>query len=234
MEYYNTKGEPVSIEVETLKNHGTCGNIYQIKRDIYLKEYKESTSLKGRLDYQMFQFLKEINSPFTNTVFDLYYEKRKFGDANQIIAKPVCFQTDAYLFQFLKERKIDILKMPIDYLIYNVEELEKLMILFAENKVKANDLKRDNTVFSGSKIVLIDLDNCKIKEKEDPELLLEWNKRKLSCLLLNLFIRSKSFSYKTYAKVPPLFEVEDGECLTEKLARRLKKYKRPIDYLKEQ
>lgn len=234
MEYYNTKGEFVSVEVGISKHHGTCGHLYELEQDIYLKKYYDYISLKGRLDYKTFQFLRELHHPFTNTVLDLYYENWKVSDRNKLIDNPNSFQTDAYLFEFLKEKKIDILKMPIDYLLYNLEELEKLMVLFAENKVKADDLKRDNAVFTGNKIVLIDLDNCKIKENEDTNFLIEWNKRKLSFLFLDLFRRSESVSYKNYEKVPQLFEVEDGKNLTEMVVRKLKKYKRPLDYLKEQ
>lgn len=234
MEYYNTEGELVSIEVGISKHHGTCGNIYQLKKDIYLKKYYEYTSLSARLDYRMFQFLREIHHPFTNTILDLYYEKQKVKEKGKLLENIEHFRTDAYLFKYLKREKIDILKMPIDYLIYNLEELEKLMKLFAENRVKADDLKRDNAVFSGNKIVLIDLDNCKIKENEDTRILIEWNKRKLSWLFLDLFRRSESFSYKNYAKVSPLFEVEDDIDLKESVSRKLKKYKRPLDYLKEQ
>lgn len=228
MVYYNTKGQLVDFSLESPILHGTSANIYPIRDTLYFKKYYPSTPEALRMNYEMFPFFKKLNHPFICQVMDLYYAKECNKEEHLFLDH----LTAGYTFQFIEEMASNLLEESVDFLIYNLENLERLMGLFTENQVKAQDLKKDNTVFSEHRIILIDLDSCR-RVQEEKAVLQRWNQLKLKQLFLELFRRSASYSFLYDKKVQDLFFVEEGKLLIDEVKRRLIKYKNPLNYLKD-
>lgn len=232
MKYYNTKGEIIDIVFGVSKNRGISSAIYQLKDELYLKQYFQYTSHRSRMDYTIFKILNEIHSPFTNRVLELYYEVENVSDKKKWIDNLNHFSPDAYKFIYLPEKPTDILLESIDYFLYNLQNLEDLMDVFAEYKVMVRDLKRENTIFFGDKIVLIDLDSCRVSESEYKEIRI-WNRNQFLNLFVDLCMHCKSYSSHYGKEINQLFTFnEDSLCITNDVSKQLVKYKRVIDYIK--
>lgn len=231
MEYYNTKGELVTFRKEKYKTEGKSAEIYQIKKDFYLKKYKKETSRTARMDYDVFRILKKLNHPFTNQVLELLHETGHVYNKEKLILYPDSFQTDAYTYLYLKDRNIDIVKKSVDYFLYNVEKLEELMDIFTEYYLVASDLRRKNAVYNGDKIVLLDLDCCKIQPNRKKEEIQSLNKTELRNLLESLLLWSKSTSYEYQEAINKLI-LGNKENVTNELKRRLINCRTPFDYIK--
>ena len=140
MKYYNSKGELVDILEGIPENHG------KLKGELYLKKYFQYTSHRCRMNYTMFKILKEISSPFTNQVLELYYEVENVKDRMKLIKHPDNFLTDAYTFLYLQEEFRDILLEQTDYFLYNLQCLDELMHVFKPEEASIiNFLNNFNT-----------------------------------------------------------------------------------------
>ena len=232
MEYYNQEGELVTFRKEKYKTKGTSAEIYQIKRDLWLKKYKKDASYTARMDYEVFKILKELKHPFTNQVLELLYETDHVYNREKLIHYPNSFQTDAYTYLYLKDRNIDIIKKSVEYFLYNVENLEKLMDIFAtEYGMVAADLRRKNALYQEDKIIVFDLDCCKKVDRPKKEILSQ-NKTELTLLLISLLLASKSSSHQYMDSIKDLLLTKENENVTKVLKRKLAKYKTPLEYIK--
>lgn len=119
-----------------------------------------------------------------------------------------------------------------DYFLYNLQCLDELMHVFTEYKVWVRDLKRLNTLFYDDRIVLIDLDCCKVIE-QDYELIRVWNRNQLLNLFVDLFFSCKSYSPHYGKEIKDLFTLnEDSLCISNDISKKLVNYKRPIDFIR--
>lgn len=233
MKYYTDTGNIVEYSSHALKYWGTSAEIYSITKTLYLKEYYKETKRTARMNYQTFKILKNLNHPFTNRILELLYLQEQIKNRQVFLEHPNEYETDAYIYKYLPSRNINFLKQKKEYVYYNLRALEDLIVYqFPELKLVANDLKKENTVFCGDKIVLIDLDNCKYKEKESIEWIRKQNEEKLANLFKNLVMRSSTYSHIYDEKVKQLFALETSESLEVQVERKLRRTKNIEGYLK--
>lgn len=227
MEYFDSKGQLVRIEDVKYITHGTSAEIYQIDGSLCLKKYYDFTTDEARISYEFFKLLKKINHPFVNKIIELYYDSHGelgfFSDA----------MPRAYSFLFIDEQDVDLFSCSSDYLLYNLRAHEELMQILTEYLVRVQDLKKDNTICSGDKIVLIDLDNCRIEKEAKIEEIRTWNRRRLTMLYIELIRRSNSFVNDYDESLRKLFSLQDFDSsITDIVAKRLKRSKSISDFMR--
>ncbi len=233
MKYYTSKGELVEYKTTTPKYFGTSAEIFPITKTLYLKKYYKDTPASARMNEETFQILKNLNHPFTNRVLELLCEEEKKKEKQDFFQNPNIYQTDAYLYEFLPSEKINLIRQKKDYLFYNLRALEELIVLiFSELKIIAKDLKQENVVFYKDKIVLIDLDNCKLLSSKMTEWLREQNKEALIRLFKTLTMRKWMSSPVYNERVNQLFSLETDEPFSTQLERKLRKSKTIEEFLK--
>lgn len=233
MMYYSADGVKKIFTLDKQLFYGGCSGIYALDDKLCLKKYFSYTSDKCRLDYNTYKLLKEINSPNTNNIHDLYYEKHLIEDVDFLISNPNNFQTDAYSFEFLEDDNKNIMECSTEYLLENMVALEQLIKILTDYKVFMRDLKRSNTVYNGDNIVLIDPDCYKVNNKDSYRYILKNNNCQLKNLFIDLFKNCNSYEEKYKCKVEELFSPSRKPNLSETVAKKLVKYKMPIDYIKD-
>ncbi len=231
--YMNHKGEMENLDVGNLKIKANNSNIYELDRGVYFKKYLSKTWEDVRMNYDVFKKLKEINSPFTNRILEIYYSS--VIKKEDFLKSPNNCVSLAYKYEFLEEEPRDLLKESTEYLLYNVKELEELILhQFVECNISAYDLKRENSVFSDGRIVLIDLDCCCL-EALNKESNLDLNFSRLYYLLFDLLEKSPSFTINYLGRIDQLLWFENNDkSIYNILSRRLCKYKTPLDYIRSE
>ncbi len=229
MKYYDSRGNIENIELDSSTMFGTCANIYPLQDGIYFKKYYTFTSASARMNYEIFSILQKLNHSFTNTILDVYFQECSVNKKEPFM--PVHLVVDGYKFQFIEEEKVNILYAPTEYFLYNLKGHENLIHEFTDCQVKVDDLKADNTVFTKDKIMLIDLDNCRVCKDASKEMIQTWNQIRLLRLYSELF--KKGDSSNTYTgRISALFQNDlYDDNVSEVISKQMVKYKRPIDFL---
>ena len=142
------------------------------------------------------------------------------------------FIVDAYTAEYYLEEKIDVLSKSIDYLLDNFRGLEILFTIFSNNGVLTSDIHRNNVILNTQKIILIDPDWFWLYKKKD---IIIKNKKNLLQLFKDICMYSStddpSFEIKMFVNQLLDFKVDEKTDITYEFSRKLKGYKRPIDYL---
>lgn len=205
---------------ENMINHGCCGEIYKYKNDC-VKLYYDSSLSNGKISKKVFETLKEIDSDYFVKLKDLLYQEglREFS---------------AYTMKYYKAEELNILDLDTDYTLYMFHEYLKLFNEFSEKKIITYDVKRNNTIYDGKNLILIDPDlfyfsnnveYCKIS-----------NYNRLLQLFRSIYLEEVKENFELdYSKNPftdlgELFNLELGPNMDNELAKKLKKYRRPRDY----
>lgn len=113
-------------------------------------------------------------------------------------------------------------------------EYLKLFNKFSEKKIIAEDVKRNNTIYDGKNLILIDpdlfyfsnnIEDCKVS-----------NYNKLLRLFRSIYLEEVKkilkLNYNPFNDLGELFNLEMGPNMDNELAKKLKKYRRPRDYFK--
>ncbi len=221
---YNESGKKFEIDdsKENMINHGCCGEIYKYKNDC-VKLYYDSSLSNGKISKKVFETLKEIDSDYFVKLKDLLYQEglREFS---------------AYIMKYYNAEELNILDLDTDYTLYMFHEYLKLFNEFSEKKIITYDVKRNNTIYDGKNLILIDPDlfyfsnnvkYCKIS-----------NYNRLLQLFRSIYLEEVKENFELdYSKNPftdlgELFNLELGPNMDNELAKKLKKYRRPRDYFK--
>lgn len=234
MDYYNSKGELINYNLTVPKHQGKSSRIFQLEDSYYLKQYFSYSTSPVRMDLELFNILKKLNHPNTNKVLELYYEKNKIKSVEYLISHIQDIEVDAYRYLYIEDSYRNIIKEPTEYLLYNLQELEKLAHIFTELGIWMKDLKRENTVYSKDRIILIDLDCCKLSKKSSHYDIHRNNMCCLQNLFIDLFEKCKSYSYRYEDEVDELFFLDEDNFLTSSVSKKLSKCKTPLDYIKKQ
>lgn len=233
MKYYNNYGELVNFELDSSINHGQCSNIYKLDEKYAFKKYFTYTSYKARMNYETYELLKRLNHSHTNKVDELCYDYSEIDNVNQLVENLNNYMIDGYKYVYIEEDKVDIFEMSSEYLIYNLSSLENFSASLTEQSVCAFDLKRDNTVFSNDKIILIDLDCLYKEELASIDMIKKYNDNALIDLFKDLFKTCPSYLYQYNNEITDLFNMDKKEkTITASVSKKLAKYKRPIDYIR--
>lgn len=232
MKYYDENGKEIIIPDSVFSvedNHGKCGTIYKFSDDLCIKRYDRDIYFDYcLLNTSIYDDLKTIKS---DNLVDI--KMPLYKDNKSII--------DAYLLTYYKEQYDDFLEIPTEYLLYNLEEILKLIKEISEYKIRLDDLKRENIILTKDNIVLIDPDRWYYKFKDSEKEIEKLNinnimamfskitKESLKNNYLDFLIENNLYDYVISNKLFPLTSNKDRAMKV--LSKRLNGYKRPIDYV---
>ncbi len=186
MRYYNEKGKGVEFQSQETCMYGTSAFITIPTQGVCLKEYYNETDSRARMTLQTFQIIRSLSSSFTYSLYSLLRKNAPF-DSEQNVA-------DAYLCFYIPESHEAFLTMDKEIILDNVEGLEYLLVsLFANEKLKAEDLKKENVIIKNGRVRLIDLDNCRVEFSEAIEDIKHRNKERLRLLLKSCLFMDSCF-----------------------------------------
>ncbi len=234
MKYYDENGKEVIIPDSVFSvedNHGKCGTIYKFSDDLCIKRYDRDIYFDYcLLNTSIYDDLKTIKSDNLVDIKMPLYKDKNYK-----------YTADAYLLSYYEEKYKSFLEIPTEYLLYNLEEILKLIKEISEYKIRLDDLKRENIILTKDNIVLIDPDRWYYKfkdsEKEIEKLNInnimgmfsEITEKSLQDNHLDFLIENNLYVYVISSKLFPLTSNKDRAMKV--LSKRLNGYKRPIDYV---
>ena len=235
MKFYDGENNEFIITDAVLDNevgHGQCATVYRYSEKLCFKQYDRDIKIKRNfLDTSIYDCLKSIDNPSLVDIKKLLYKDKN----NKSTA-------DAYLLSYYEEAYHDFLEIPTKYLLYNMEELFKLMKEISSLQIRLDlyDLKRTNLILTDTNIILIDPDSWFIKrdnifdiEKLNINNILgmfgKITEESLRTNYLEFLIKNNLYDYNISHKLFPLTTNKDKAMKV--LSKRLKGYKRPIDYV---
>ena len=235
MKYYDENDNEIIIPDSILDNeidYGACATVYRYTEDLCFKRYDRGmNNIEYFLDTTTYEALRNISNPHLVNIKKLLYKDK--------ISK---YKADAYLLSYYKEIYDDFLEIPTEYLLYNLEEIFKLLKIMSRYKMRLDDLKRENILLTEKSIVLIDPDwwhyEYLTKDNNDIEKLninnimgmfSEITEKSLKNNYLDFLIENNLYDYVISNKLFPLTSNKDRAMKV--LSKRLNGYKRPIDYV---
>ncbi len=233
MEYYNSKGERIIYNLNKPKYQGKSSQIFELESGYCLKQYFPYSTESVRMNQELFCLLKKLNHPNINRVIELYYDFSKIKSLEYLRSHIQSLEPDAYKYLYIEDSFIDIMRKSTEYLLYNLQELESLINTFTELGVWIRDFKRENAVYFEDRIILIDLDCCKIIKDCSHDEIQKNNTRCLEELFIDLFEKCRSYSYKYEDEVFDLFTSEENISITSSVSKKLCRCKTPFDYIKQ-
>lgn len=145
-------------------------------------------------------------------IYDLLYEDIDLSELSGYTAK------------YYEDKKINIFDKDLDYVLDNMNNIEKLFDELSKNIIRVKDLKYKNTILMDDKIILIDPDAYKKVNYSESSLRII-NKKELLSLFKNIYIccLSKKDSCK---KIYDLFDikVDKSTNITYELSKKMKKH----------
>ena len=159
MAYYDRKNRKLDKRDMKYLANGGFGNVY-FDEETILKVYypKCSDPFEGKITLEVFDILKEIHHPNFIELLDIYSNLdfltlfcRKF---NLIYS----FQIDAYTAKYYQKEDINPLLESKDYLLDNLREINQLCTLLTKLRIRLDDLRAGNTIFTKEKMIIIDPD----------------------------------------------------------------------------
>ena len=234
MIYYTKDNNKIFIPNSILNKengHGKCGTVYKYNDDLCIKIYNRGIDFDHcLLNTDIYEDLKKIKSDnLVDIKMALYKDKE-----NKSI-------TDAYLLTYYEEKYDDFLEIYTDYLLYNLEEIFKLIKEISIFKIRLHDLKRENLILTKNNIVLIDPDRWyynflssieaveKLNINNIMGMFSEITEKSLQDNHLDFLIENNLYDYVISSKLFPLTSNKDRAMKV--LSKRLNGYKRPIDYV---
>ena len=234
MIYYTKDNNKIFIPNSILNKengHGKCGTVYKYNDDLCIKIYNRGIDFDHcLLNTDIYEDLKKIKS---DNLVDIKMALYKDKENKRI--------TDAYLLTYYEEKYDDFLEIPTDYLLYNLEEIFKLIKEISIFKIRLHDLKRENLILTKNNIVLIDPDRWYYNFLSSIEaverlninnimgMFSEITEKSLQDNHLDFLIENNLYDYVISSKLFPLTSNKDRAMKV--LSKRLNGYKRPIDYV---
>lgn len=223
MKYYNEKGNVVEYCPIQDCMHGTSAFIEIIDNRFCWKEYYLETASSARMNLQTFQIIKSLESTYTYTLHSIFNKNEPFSSEQDV--------ADAYLYSYIDETQNNICTMNKDILIDNLEGLENLIIsLFVKEKLKADDLKKENVVIDKGQIRLIDLDNCRVENSLTIEEITKNNKKRLFLLLKSYLLSDLKTLEISNENVQRFLCLNQEQSFSFQLEKKLKGYKTIEEY----
>ena len=234
MIYYTKDNNKIFIPNSILNKengHGKCGTVYKYNDDLCIKIYNRGIDFDHcLLNTDIYEDLKKIKS---DNLVDIKMALYKDKENKRI--------TDAYLLTYYEEKYDDFLEIYTDYLLYNLEEIFKLIKEISIFKIRLHDLKRENLILTKNNIVLIDPDRWYYNFLSSIEaverlninnimgMFSEITEKSLQDNHLGFLIENNLYNYVISSKLFPLTSNKDRAMKV--LSKRLNGYKRPIDYV---
>ena len=234
MAYYDTNGKKFNHRSDSFRrlDVGGCAEIFT-NDDIIWKKYFFPVNDKYRITPEVFELLKTFTNPNFIELYNIYMER---GFFHFLPSKE--FSVDAYTAKYYRGEEINILEQSVDYLIDNFSRLERLFDAFTSEHIVTDDIKFHNTVLTSDSIIIIDPDCFRVDTSLSEREISRENKKNLWKLFQSVCINC----YKDYRscgttlarivhKSNPDGE-SDYENMALQLSKRLKPYKKTINYFR--
>lgn len=235
MAYYDSERRKLKLDLYKLKrlDVGGCAEIFS-DENIIFKIYFSNVGEKYRITPDMFKLLKTIDSPHFIKLYDMYIDR---SIIELLLSRK--FRVDAYTAKYYEKENINVLTQPVDYLLDNFRELEVLFDIFTSEHILTDDIKYHNTVLTSNSVTIIDPDCFYFcKGRSEDEISYE-NKKNLWKLFQSMCINSynaKKTRETTLSTIMCKCEPDDNldyKDMAAQLSKRLKPYKKTIDYFRK-
>lgn len=230
MKYFKDDGSKILCDRTSPLGFGSSGSTYKTS---------DGKTIKVWYDTELSDVNAEIVKKIGNLKLGNYYRvlsllykrKKDMVSADNAIG---------YLYEYVKKDDIDILTMPVDYTIDNINELYKSVLILTKNKILADDLKHPgNAIMNKDGIIAIDVDYYTKDHYLSSKELRYNNIRELEQLFVTLYLEAISKYHKNInnripnisLKLNGLFELRYKEEVNA-VSRKLSKYKYPIEYFR--
>ena len=243
MAFYNRDGKKLKLKGKKRKfiGNGMCGEVY-LYDEFVLKKYFEDTSMFSRLKAKEFDILKDIDSPNFIKLYEIY-QKLTIRELEIYNDTKLGFSVDAYTSRYYKGDNTNTLTKPVEYLLQNIRELDKLFDTFSDNSIIVADMKYGNVIINENHIILVDPDTFNyVGDTYNIDTLKELNKEQLinlikSILTCQVTSVEEISDWKKVRGIEDNIEkeisnisIEDDPDIAYKFSKKLRNVKRPIDY----
>lgn len=242
MYYIDRKGYKLKNEEKFSEyiDKGTCGEIYKYG-DMILKKYFLSTEHFIRIKKDVFDFLKNTDYSCIIKLYNAYMKTNYSGKSKLLfrINNYSKFTIDAYTAKFYEKFDIDPVFISKEYLLESFYKIESFFNFLSKNKIRVYDIKRGNTIFTESGIVLIDPDLYEFIYESSVEKLLIRNKLSLNYLFKSLLLEHCSSGNECdridrfYADNFNPNTITASTEVTSNITKILKNVKKPIDIVRK-
>ena len=222
MKYYGKKGTVLELAERNLKflDNGGTSNIYRIDDETLLKRYYPYASSEVRINEELFECLRKLNSKHIVTIHELL--KDELG-----------IDIIGYLMQYIKAEYIDYLDSDKDLFLTHIEEIERVVDELTKLKIRVMDLKHTNVITQEKGLIIIDPDKYRVVEYEP----FYANKDQVLYLAYSLlnFGKSKLDSELDRLKLLTIRKqviFDENTNITSELSKVLSKSRKPIDILR--
>ena len=212
LKFYSHKGQIRYYNFNELKcfDYGNTANIYKIEENIF-KKYYTYTSDKYRLDKETFDILNYIKSKNMTEIYELLYADENLEEVG------------GYISKYYERNLINILNQDIDYILDNMNDIEKLFDELSKHMIRVDDVKYKNTILTKDKIILIDPDSYK-KVIYSEESLKKINRKALLDLFKSIYLNFLPKN-ENCIKIFDLFDIniDDKTNITYEFSKKLLK-----------
>jgi len=237
MIFYDYNGNEHEFDLSNRIGNGWCGEVYQYESELVLKKYRDLCHKRLRLKKDVYDIVKDINSPHIVEINELLFKKKREDSIFSVLGLENV-AVDAYTCKYIKADAIDILNTPTEYLIHNMNELSKLFTELSRHGVRVEDLKASNTIIQEDKIVLIDFDlfhkvlmtNKRLDRLNQLDLLLLFKEIISDC------VWEYEYEFDLIDSIDEVFKCSQyfgASAPIVEVSKQLQKYKYPIDYLRK-
>ena len=207
-----------------LLGSGCYGKVYKSGNDKCFKLCKGEYFSDDFIN--IYNVIKDNNLPGFYKLISLLYSNSKDARKKK---NPI-----GYEYQYIKKEDVDILTMPIDYTIDNLDVLYNSIIILTKNNIRCLDFQAGNIIMNSNSITAIDTDLY--YGKYNGTMLAKWNVYDLELLFQYLYedaidkYHKGEYSKEVKQLLYSLFMIYDYDGAYG-VYRKLKSYKYPIEYV---
>lgn len=242
--FFDSKGNIWKIDTANkpiTKEEGRGADLYlQVDQKAIFKKYNELAN--KCIDYHLFEALKQIENPHFVKLVERYYSI--FNNPENIVENPSAYKIAGYEKEYIREKKINVLKKEKNYLLQNIFELQELFDIFSQKGIHVLFKYPGDIKINSNGIMINNPDNFSLvnekKSKYSLEQLSQHNKYELIRLLHIVFSDgysqlSSKLDFTLYKNtVEELFsdDLVNAQDIASEVNKRLSNSKRPLDYMK--
>ena len=203
---------------------GCYGKVYKGSNDKCFKLCK--SEYFGNSFIYIYDVIKNNNLQGFYKLISLLYSNSKDARKKE---NPI-----GYEYQYIKKEDVDILTMPIEYTLDNLDALYNSISILNANKIRCLDLQEGNVIMNCDSITAVDIDlYCGMYEGERLE---KYNVYDLELLFQYLYkdamdkYHKGEYSNEVKQLLSSLFMIYECNGI-DNVYRKLKSYKYPIEYV---
>ena len=195
-------------------NMGGFGNIYKLDSNKCFKYFY----IPFKYDIEAFKKIMSLELDNFYKIYTLLYDQKN--------------DFKGYIMKYYEHMDIDIMTIPIDYVLDNFNILYKSFNKISDNYIYVCDVDERNVVIDGNKIIMIDIDLYYLSSKLYKDDIIKHNNVALYTLFSRLLYTSLGKNHLSLNNdkmiIDNLFSLDNG---VNSISKKLKKYKYPIDYV---